>query len=281
MTLARVLVQQGRVDEAFDVTRRALTTSPRGEPQAVVQMALLAVSADRSQEAEGLLGELARKGAADAPVDAARGVLAEHAGRTAEAEALYRKSLLSDPGFPVPLGRLFALYAARGKEPELLPLVRRGVAANDRSVLHRNWLGLILMREGDVVGAERELLEALELAPDFAGTMANLGSLYGRVGRLEEAVAILSRAVRIEPTKLESRVNLGAALAKLGRLDEAIARLEEARALGIRSTELLNAVGLAYAQSGRAPEAIAALTESLALRPDQPQVEALLRELRL
>jgi Flp pilus assembly protein TadD len=78
---------------------------------------------------------------------------------------------------------------------------------------------------------------------------------------------------------VEARVNLGAALAKLGRHDEAIDRLAEARALGLRTPELLNALGLAYAESGRAREAMETLRESLSVRPDQPQVQALLSEL--
>ncbi len=280
MSLARVLVKQGRIEEAFDATRRALTSAQRPDPEAFVQMALLAARADRAAEARRLLDDLAASGASPAAISAARGVLSQEAGNLGEAERFYREALASDPAFADPLGRLFALHRAAGKEASLLELVRRGLEANDRSILHHNWLGLILERGGDSQGAEREFRRALEIAPDFAGTMANLGSFYGRAGRLDDAVSILARAVRIEPANLEARVNLGAALAKLGRLEEAIANLEEARALGLRSAELLNAVGLAYAETGRAPEAIRALEESLALRPDQPRVQALLMELR-
>ena len=280
MSLARVLVKQGRIEEAFDATRRALTATPRPDPQAFVQMALLASRAESSAVARRLLDDLEAKGASPAAIGAARGVLSEEAGRLDEAERFYRAALASDPAFADPLGRLFALYRGAGKEAALHDLVRRGLEANDLSVLHHNWLGLILERRGDPRGAEREFRRALEIAPDFAGTMANLGSFYGRAGRLDDAVTVLARAVRIEPANLEARVNLGAALAKLGRLDEAIANLEEARGLGLRSAELLNAVGLAYAETGRAKDAIRALEESLRLRPDQPQVQALLRELR-
>jgi len=280
MSLARVLVKQGRTAEAFDATRRALTQTKDPDPQAFAQMAMLAARADRRAEAGKLLDDLAARGESKAAIAAARGILAQESGDLATAERLYREALAADPAFADPLSRLFALARSRGSEAALLPLVLQGLEVNDRSVLHHNWMGLILERRGDPRGAERAFRRALEIAPDFAGTMANLGSLQGRSGRLEEAVVTLTRAVRIEPANLEARVNLGAALAKLGRLDEAIANLEEARALGLRSTEVLNAVGLAYAESGRAEEAVRALEESLALRPDQPQVKALIRELR-
>lgn len=185
-----------------------------------------------------------------------------------------------DPGSPDAMVRLFNHYRARGREAAVEVEVRAGLAINEQSIYHHNWLGLIHMRRGDVPAAEAEFERALQLAPDFGGTMANLGSLYGRAGRLEKAVEILARAVRIEPGNLEARVNLGAALAKLGRLDEAIACLVEARRMGLGTPELLNAMGLAYAQSGRTGEAIEALEESITLKPDQPAVSSLLSELR-
>ena len=279
MTLSYVLVRQGKNDEALESARSAVGRGKSVEHPAYVHLALLAVRAGRSDETADFLTRLRERRPQAAGVRTALGILALHAGSPDAAETHFRAALELEPTSPEAMGQLFQLYRDRGREGELEPMMRRALALNDRTVLHHNWLGLILARRGDTVGAEAEYRRALELAPDFGGTMANLGSLYGRAGRLEEAVSVLTRAVSIEPRNLEARVNLGAALAKLGRLDEAIVNLEEARGLGLRSPELLNAVGLAYAQQGEIDRAVEALRESLTLSPDQPQVRSLLAEL--
>ena len=280
MSLSQVLVRQGRVLDALYATRRAVATTPDAEPGAYVQLALLAAREGQSAEAASFLSALSTRRPTAAGIPVARGVLRQSAGDKRGAEEMFRAALAIDPASIEAMGRLFQLYAESGRQAALEPLVRRGVAANERSVMHHNWLGLIRARQGDAPAAEKEFQRALELAPDFGGTMANLGSLYGRGGRLDEAVAVLTRAVRIEPGNLEARMNLGAALAKLGRLDEAIESLQETRRLGLRSPDLLNALGLAYAQKGMTREAIDTLRESLTLSPDQPAVVSLLSELK-
>ncbi len=280
MTLGQILVRQGRVDEALDATRRAVAGSDDAEQSAYVQLALLAARAGERPQAINFLHALEAKRPKADGIETALGVLAMDAGSPQEAEAHYRAALALDPTSTDAMGRLFTLYRGRGREADLQGSILAALAVNERSVMHHNWLGLILMQRGDAAGAEREFRRALALAPDFGGTMANLGSLYGRTGRLDEAVTVLRRALRIEPRNLEAQVNLGAALAKLGRLDEAIESLEAARRMGMESVDLLNAVGLAYAQSGRKQEAIGALGKSLTLSPDQPQVRALLSELK-
>ena len=279
MTLSYVLVRQGKTDEALESARSAVNRSKGVEHAAYVQLALLAVRADRSAETVDFLTRLQNRRPQAAGVRTALGTLALHAGSRNEAETHFRAALALEPTSPEAMGQLFRMYRDRSREPELEAMIRKALSLNDRAVLHHNWLGLTLARRGDLAGAETEYRRALELAPDFGGTMANLGSLYGRTGRLEEAVSVLSRAVKIEPKNLEARVNLGAALGKLGRLDAAIASLEEARGLGVRSPELLNAVGLAYAQKGETRRAVEALLESLDLLPDQPEVRSLLAEL--
>jgi predicted AlkP superfamily phosphohydrolase/phosphomutase/tetratricopeptide (TPR) repeat protein len=279
MTLSQVLVRQGRAEEAFEAARFAVNRSASVEHMSYVQLALLAVRAGKSEETVELLKRLRDRRPKAAGIHTALGTLALHDEAADEAERYFRAALSLEPTSPEAMGQLFQMYRDDGRETELEGMLREALRLNDRAVLQHNWLGLILARRGDAAGAEAEYRRALELAPDFGGTMANLGSLYGRLGRLEEAVSVLSRAVKIEPRNLEAQVNLGAAFGKLGRLDAAIASLEEALRLGLRSPNLLNAVGLAYAQKGEIGRAIEALEESLTLAPDQPEVRSLLAEL--
>ena len=144
-------------------------------------------------------------------------------------------------------------------------------------MVHLNWLGLIEQWKKNLPQAEAAFRRAMELDPDYAPTMANLGALYGRSGRLQEAVDILSRAVAKDPDNIESWVNLGAAQGRLGRSREAIEALETARGKGVRTTTLFNALALAYLQDHQRDKAVHYLKESLAIDPNQKDANDLLK----
>lgn len=70
-------------------------------------------------------------------------------------------------------------------------------------------------RGGDLRRAEAALLAAAERAPG-ATAFHNVGGLYWRTGRLEEAAAAYRRALAMEPHHTGARVNLGNVLLALG-----------------------------------------------------------------
>jgi len=230
-------------------------------------------------EAEATLERLGRSRPRSAEINVGLSILAESRGKMERAESLLEAALEWDPAGTEAMARLFRMRRGEGREAGLEPAIREALRLNSGSVLHHNWLGLILERRGDNAGAEREFKAALEIAPDFGGTMANLGSLYGRTGKIQEAVGILERALRIEPFNLEARVNLGAALGKLGRTNESLSVLEKGRQSSPGSPEILNALAVTYAQKGDTAQALALFRESLRIRGDQPRVRAMLREI--
>jgi Flp pilus assembly protein TadD len=145
--------------------------------------------------------------------------------------------------------------------------------------MHLNWLAVVLEGSGDGPGAEAQLLRAMEIDPDHGATMANLGSLYGRHGRVAEAVPLLQRALRIEPDNLEARVNLGTSLARLGRKAEAMAELEEAYDRGLRIPAICNTLARSYGESGDLETAAEWLRRSLEIDPNQPTIHQFLQSL--
>jgi tetratricopeptide (TPR) repeat protein len=136
-------------------------------------------------------------------------------------------------------------------------------------------MGLIYEWKHDAPHAEQEFRRAMELDPDYAATMANLGAMYGRSGRLPEAVAILERAVVKDPDNLEAWVNLGAARGRLNQPKEAIQALETARGKGAKSTTLYNALALAYLQDRQKDKALSYLDQSLVIDPGQKEAQEL------
>ncbi|HUD73121.1 MAG TPA: tetratricopeptide repeat protein, partial [Dongiaceae bacterium] len=211
-----------------------------------------------------------------AEAHAALGALLLKSGDRAAAEQELLASLRIDPALGDPLSELHTLYKDTDKVLGLEPIVRKGLALNDQSVVHHNWMGIILEWKKDLPGAEREFRKAMDLDPDYAATMANLGAMYGRSGRLNEAVAILKRAVAKDADNMEAWVNLGAAEGRLNHPKEAIAALETARGKGARSTTLYNALALAYLQDRQKNRAVEYLKESLAIDPAQKEARELL-----
>lgn len=171
------------------------------------------------------------------------------------------------------------IYRGTPKVLDLEPIVREGLARNEKSVVHHNWMGIIHEWKRDLPEAERSFLRAMDLDPDYAATMANLGALYGRTRRLEEAVKILRRSVAKEPENKESWINLGAALGRLHRPAEAIEALETAREKGVRTTTLFNALALAYLEARQPEKARQFLEESLQIDPGQTDARELLEEM--
>ncbi len=97
-----------------------------------------------------------------------------------------------------------------------------------------NNLGAEALMDGDVAGALDHLLIAREIAPEFVKGLNNLGVVYARTGKVEEAVAIYQHGLAVEPEDAALLTNLARAYQQLGRLDNAQATL--AKVEGINST---------------------------------------------
>jgi predicted AlkP superfamily phosphohydrolase/phosphomutase/Tfp pilus assembly protein PilF len=265
---------------AIATARRVLEMDATGERQTYTQIARLYAESGRVDE--GL--QFMRSQVAAHPdlgeARAALGSLLLKSGDKAAAERDLLASLQIDPTLGDPLAELHTLYQGTAKIPTLEGIVRKGLALNDQSVVHHNWMGLILEWNKDRAGAEREFRRAMELDPDYAPTMANLGAMYGRSNRLDEAVAILKRAVAKDDSNLEAWVNLGAAQGRMNHPKEAIAALETARGKGMKTTTLYNALALAYLQDGQPKKAVEYLQQSLTIDPGQKEAQELLAAVR-
>src|SRR5262249_16525090 len=84
------------------------------------------------------------------------------------------------------------------------------------------------MNEGNMRGALRELLAAVQLDPTPAVAHNALGLVYHSIGRLDDALEHYERAVKLNPSFSEAHNNLGVLLIDLGRYDEAIGAFQVA-----------------------------------------------------
>lgn len=148
-------------------------------------------------------------------------------------------------------------------------------------------LGMILHGRGDLNGAERALLESLELAPGDIRTLGALGHVLadaqepeqaasafhdmgwrlGALDRLDEALAAFDRAAELDPSNQNAHGGRGEALRLLGRLDEALAAFDRVLAVEPDSAWALASKGAALATLARDQEAVELLDRAVELDP--------------
>lgn len=84
------------------------------------------------------------------------------------------------------------------------------------------------MATGNLAAAERELLEALKISPEYANAHHDLGLVFEQQEKLQHAEFEFQEAVRIDDQRADSYYHLGRVEWKLGKQKEAIANFTSA-----------------------------------------------------
>jgi len=166
-------------------------------------------------------------------------------GRRDEARQAFERTLVMEPGDPEALGGLADLA------------IERGDLAEARARLEA------------LYGRDRE----------DSSVALKLGVVLVRLGELDHAIGLFTAVVGRQPGNVDAAVDLGGALAKAGRPAEAVPYFERAIAAGARSPVVWNSLGFARLESADQTGAIDALRQSLRVKPDQPNIVAMLRRI--
>src|SRR4029077_7109861 len=79
------------------------------------------------------------------------------------------------------------------------PLARQAVASDDADAMAHYALSVVFGISGDFEGLRTEAKRALELDPNHAWALANLGASHAYHGQLPEALTALNKAMRASP----------------------------------------------------------------------------------
>lgn len=121
---------------------------------------------------------------------------------------------------------------------------------------------------GDVAAAERELREAMEIAPDDGDLRLALAEVLRRAGRMDAAIESYRAAIALAPDSFDAHNNLGIALATIDRYPESIESFRRARALEPDNAQVLNNLGNALLGIGELDEAVPLFARALELEPE-------------
>ena len=184
-----------------------------------------------------MLGRFFRRTRGAAAPTLADAIAHHEAGRLAQAEAVYRQLLESEPKHVDALHLLGVLALQRGE----------------------------LARAGELIG------RSLEHFPGNAHARFNLARVRQSEGRLEDAMANYAQVLEIDAGHALACYNIGVLCRQLGRRAEALARFEQAVALDPELTGAHYGLGHLLREEDRLAEAAACFRRALELRPDHAE----------
>ena len=163
--------------------------------------------------------------------------------RVADAEAEFLKTLEENSSILPAYYRLARLYAASKRGGEALDLLRRCEAIDPLLPLLPATETLVRFWQRDYVGAIEAGARGVELHPYLQVIRANYAQALEFSGRLDEALTHYRAAVAMSRDLTWMRAHEGTCLAKLGRRDEALAILDAIE--HIRRSEYVDAYYMA------------------------------------
>lgn len=132
-------------------------------------------------------------------------------------------------------GQALHLFEARdfpAVEKILRELIERFPESQESFTWAHNRLGLALVAQGKDYGeAIVSYRKSLEIQPEDAATLTNLGVALVKNGDIAEAIEAYESALRIEPDLAQTHFNLALALRSLGKSEEADDHLQRAAEL--------------------------------------------------
>ncbi len=210
--LANELVKlPGRMPEALAHFERALQLNPRFvEAHVNLANALAALPGRLSEAFDHYQQALRLDPAAPETHFCLANTLAAVPGRAAEAQAEYEEALRLRPDYAEAHDNLAGLLARRpGGAPAALAHYEEALRLRpDLARTHYNLAGLLETLPGREAGALAQYQEALRLDPGYAEAHNNLGILYARSGRLEQAREHWEAALKLKPGYEDARRNL-------------------------------------------------------------------------
>jgi TolB-like protein/DNA-binding winged helix-turn-helix (wHTH) protein/Flp pilus assembly protein TadD len=122
--------------------------------------------------------------------------------------------------------------------------------------------GVLLERDSDWTGAEREFLRSIELNSSYAEAHQGYGIFLSLRGRFDEATAEMDRAVMIDPVGRSAKTQAAWIDVCAGNYDKAITRLRNITELFPNDALSHEGLGIVYVLRRRVEEGIAELRRS-------------------
>jgi tetratricopeptide (TPR) repeat protein len=181
--------------------------------------------------------------------------------------SLYSSSLKADPNSPILLYNLANAVEDAGDLRTAFLLTKRALDLRPNYERAINGIGTIYLRIGSLQNGKAAFERASALDPNDEKPISNLGTVYMRLGLLEPAKGRLERAIALDPNDVQALSNLGVIHMRLGELKAAEKNFK--RVIAIAPNENIARCNLAMVifSQGRWDEAVERLLDAARRHP--------------
>ncbi len=171
--------------------------------------------------------------------------------------------------------------------PELKPALGKLFDEYRQALLHNadmpesmSDLGIFLLSQGDLAGAEQALLQARKLAPGFLPALLNLSDIHRARNRDDLGEPLLQEAIRRYPESGDARHMIGLLYVRTGRTAASVEEFRLASQLAPDNPQYAFVHAVSLAETGRTRDAIQVLESLLARFPGHAQARQALEGYR-
>ena len=288
--LGWVEFKQGRYDEAAQTLAAALALPPDYLPSrqrlpARLKLADSRLAAGQFEAARKLYAEVVHEDPSSAEAYYGLGRVQAAQGDTKAAAVSLETACRLFPQYGAAHYALALAYRKLGKAkkaeehftqykanvttvPFAVDPLRAAVQQLDRGPLALVRRGIDLEQAGDLQGAIREHLKALEIDPKGAQAHINLIQLYARTGDYEKAEQEYQAAVSLNPNLADCYYNYGVMMFHLRKFPEAEKAFRQAIEINPYNAEAHNNLGALLEMQGKLDDALAEFEKAARDRPD-------------
>jgi tetratricopeptide (TPR) repeat protein len=131
-------------------------------------------------------------------------------------------------------------------------------------------LGTLYLRQNRPEDAQRNFEQALKLRPDYPEALNNLGLVAAQKGDTDQAIQNFRQVLALRPEDVGAMTNLGNVYRRQKSFSEAEKLLGRAIEVEPNNPEINYSLGMLYAEKGEGASAEQYLRKALSLRPDYP-----------
>lgn len=213
-SLGMYLQQEGRLDEAIALYKRALASDASSFPM-LVSLGNAYAAQGEIRRARSCFNRALKVDPKSSDAHLALGRLLVREGKPGEAFKEFEKAVSLNPDSALALYEIGRIYLCRGDARRASEHLAAAVASSPRLFQAHYSLGKTFMKLGDYRSALRSLQRTLELRPDHWQSHNDMGVVFGTVGRPDKAAHHFREALRINPGHLPTKRNLDAAVEQM------------------------------------------------------------------
>jgi tetratricopeptide (TPR) repeat protein len=236
-----------------------------------------------------------------------------------DSEALYVRTLKVTRNNFLIAHNLCYVYTFSDRYEEAKPLCERSIELNPNFIDAKNTLGILQLKQNQLVEAERTFRGILDRWPGYVPAypnlaavlissqkpeeaekfleaavqrtegsvdrttwiepVKNLADLYASQNKMEKAAENYSRAVFLDPNRVDLKLALATALSKIRRYDDALKQVQDAIGLEPNNADAFYLGGKIFAAKGLKSDAVQMFERAITLRPGFSEAQSSLSEI--